>query len=201
MRKERLLNALFSETRQGILAATLMHPERWWYLSDLARHLRLRPSSLQRDLARLVEAGILRRRNEGNLVYFKADPTCPIFPELRGMLKKTAGLVDVLRDALQPFGERVATVFVYGSIARAEETPASDIDLMIIGQVGLAELAEPLSKAEQDLGRPINPTVYTREEFAEKTRLRHHFINNVIQREKLFVVGSEDDLAAITDHG
>jgi DNA-binding IclR family transcriptional regulator len=105
MRKTRPIDALMSRTTQALLAATALQPERWWYLSDLAKHLRRRPSSLQRPLAALVSAGILSRRKEGNRVYFRANPDCPFLPELQGLIAKTVGLVDVARDALSPLAD------------------------------------------------------------------------------------------------
>src|SRR5713101_5352181 len=139
LRKSRALDALISRTKQQILAATLLQPERSWYLMELARHLQVRPSSLQRELKLLVEAGILKRRQNGNRVYFQADSACPIRPELAQILAKTIGLVDVLRKNLQPFENRVELAFVYGSIAAASERSTSDIDLMVIGPTPLSE--------------------------------------------------------------
>ena len=92
MRKVRSIDVLFPRTRQLILSAVMMQPDRWWYLSDLAKHLGLRPSSLQRELRSLSEAGILRRRTEGNRVYFQAAKECPFYPELQGIIFKTVGL-------------------------------------------------------------------------------------------------------------
>jgi DNA-binding transcriptional ArsR family regulator len=194
MRKS-AIDALLPGTRKAILAATLMQPERWWYLSDLAHHLAVSPSSLQRELASLVEAGILRRKRDGNRVYYQPDPDCPFLPELTGLMTKTAGLLDVLRKALGPFGGSIRWAFVYGSVARAEERSSSDVDLMMIGRVGLAELAPTLRKAERILGRPVNPTVYTPEEFAQKREAGHHFIKTVLREEKLTIMGDGDDLA------
>jgi predicted nucleotidyltransferase len=196
MRKLGALDALFPKVRQALLAATLLHPERWWYLSDLAKHLGVRPSSLQRELVALVDAGILNRRQDGNRVYFQPNPDCPFLPELQGLLVKTAGVVDTLREGLNRFAKRIDCAFVYGSVARAEELATSDVDLMIIGQVGLAELIPALRRAEARLGRSVNPTLYTREEFATKLHAEHHFLKTVLDGEKLFILGDPHDLAA-----
>src|SRR5450755_2958557 len=107
MRKDRLLDALFPRTRQAILATALMDPAREWYLSDLARHLGVRPSSLQRELASLAEGGILRRRVDGNRIYYRAETNSPIFDNLRELMLKTAGLSECLADALTPFQDRI----------------------------------------------------------------------------------------------
>ena len=121
MRKSKAIDAILPRTRQAILAATLLHPERWWYLSDLARHLEVRPSSLQRELATLIDAEILRQRRDGNRIYFQPNPDCPFLAELQRLMAKTAGLVDVLREVLDPFANRIDWAFVYGSMARSEE--------------------------------------------------------------------------------
>ena len=114
---------LFPRIRQAILTATLTQPKRWWYLTELAEFLRVRASSLQRELSSLVAGGILQRRREGTRVYFKAEARSPIFPELRRLLERTSGLVPTLPLALwQPLLGRMESAFVYGSIARKEES-------------------------------------------------------------------------------
>ena len=196
MRKRTSLDALFPKTRQMVLATTLIDPSREWYLSDLARHLKLQPSSLQRELASLVEAGILRRRIDGNRSYYSAEPDCPILGDLQGLLVKTAGLKDVLVHCLKPFQSVIEVAFVYGSIARKTEHATSDIDLMVVGSLGLSDIAPLLTEAESRLLRPINPTIYQPEAFATKLGMGHHFLNTVMNGEKLFVLGNEDDLEA-----
>lgn len=201
MRKSSPLDALFPKTRQAVLATVYMDPSREWYFSDLARHIGVTPSSLQREVASLVRAGILRRREDGNRAYFKAETESPIFGDLHGLLLRTAGLRDVLAESLEPFRDRIAVAFVYGSFARKEEQPRSDIDLMVIGRtgrIGLAELAPALKHAEGTLLRPVNPSLYTSEEIAEKLAAGHHFLETVMSKEKLFVLGDTDDLAAAT---
>ena len=198
MRKKRPLDSLFPRTRQAILAATLLHPERWWYLSDLAKHLGVRPSSLQRELAALTRAEILARRQDGNRVYFHANPDCPFLPELQGLLVKTIGVADILREALTPFAKRIAWALIYGSVARAEELATSDVDLMVIGTIGLADLAPALRRAEKCLSRAVNPTLYSREEFATKLRAGDHFLTSVLDGATLFILGDRHELAAAT---
>jgi len=183
------LDALFPKTRQAILAATLLQPSRWWYMRELARHLGVPPSSLQRELDSLARAGILRQRREGKHVYFAASTDSPIFPQLSGILLRTAGLVDVIRAALEPFAEGVRWAFIYGSIARGSEHVASDVDLMIVGRVGLAELSTPLRRVEQKLNRAVNPMIYTPQEFARRTKSNHHFVSAVLRTKKLFLLG------------
>jgi len=203
MRKSGNLDALFPRTRQAVLAATLLNADRWWYLSDLAQHLRLRPSSLQPELSRLTEAGILERRADGNRVYYRPDPACPFLPELQGLLTKTAGLADVLRDTLCPFADDITAAFVFGSVARGSEGTASDVDLIVIGDIRLSTLAVRLRAAEKRLLRSINPLLYSQQEWGRKVRDGNHFVNTVRQDPKLFLIGGEHELdnASATEPG
>ncbi len=197
MRKSSPIDPLINKTTQGLLAATVLQPGRWWYLSDLAKYLRRRPSSLQIPLAGLVSAGILSRRKEGNRVYFQANPDCPFLSDLQGLMAKTVGLVEVLREALVPLKDRLEVAFVHGSVAKSSEGAASDIDVIAIGSLGLADLSPVLEKAEARLGRQVNVNVYFPEEFAKKLVAKNHFICSVVNTEKLFVVGDTDDLDRI----
>ena len=133
MRKPAALAALFPTARGDVLAATLTQPQKWWYLSELAQFLGMSPSSLQRELKALVDGGILETRREGPRAYFKADTRSPVFPELRGLIDKTAGVIPTLRTIFRPFEGRIVCAFVYGSVARREEHAQSDIDLLLVG--------------------------------------------------------------------
>ena len=197
MRKFTPVDALITRTTQGLLAATVLQPARWWYLSDLANHLGRRPSSLQAPLAALVAAGILTRRKEGNRVYFQANADCPFLPELQGLMTKTVGLVEVLRDSLAPLKERLDVAFVHGSVAIGAEAAASDIDVIAIGATGLAEMSPLLENAERRLGRPVNASVYLPQEFAAKVAAKNHFLCSVLKKEKLFLWGSPNDVDRI----
>jgi predicted nucleotidyltransferase len=198
MRNLRILDALLPKTRQGILAATLVLPEKAWYVSELARRMGVPSSSLQRELHDLTEAGILKSHRQGHMVYYQANADSPVFSDLRGLLFKTAGLVDVLANALKPLAAKLRTAFVYGSIAAGNEQSDSDIDLMIIGQVSPKELALPLRGARELLGREINPTVYTPAEFNKKQAASDPFLKQVLDKPKLFVLGNKDELGKVT---
>ncbi len=188
---------LFPKTRQAILGAVLAHPDRAWYLADLARHLQLTPSTLQRELATLCETGVLKRYRDGNRVYYAPDAECPFMSELRGLIVKTGGFVDVLRRALEPLRPRIELAFFYGSIARGEQRSSSDVDLMIIGQATLRELAPALRQAEQEFGRQVNAVVYSADEWAKRKRRQNPFVSQVLRSEKILIVGTCDELAAV----
>lgn len=195
MRGSSPIDPLISQAIQGVLAATVLQPDRWWYLSDLAKHLDRRPSSLQSPLAALVAAGVLSRRKDGNRVYFRANRACPFLAELRGLIAKTAGLVDVVREELGALRGRIDAAFVHGSVARSREHASSDVDLVVIGSVGLAELSPVLETIERRLGRPVNATSYSREDYCGRIAAGDHFASSLLaDRDKLFVVGESDDL-------
>jgi DNA-binding transcriptional ArsR family regulator len=192
------LDALLPKTRQGILAATLLQPEKAWYVSELARRMGVPSSSLQRELRDLAEAGILKTHRQGRMSYYQANIDSPLFPDLRGLLLKTAGLLDVLADALKPVASQVVAAFVYGSMASGNEQSDSDVDVMIVGTVTAPDLALSLRRARDLLGRQINPTTYTPAEFYEKREAKDHFLTGVLGKPKLFVLGSDDELGEVT---
>lgn len=198
MRNSRPLDVLLPKTRQGILAATLVQPEKAWYASELARRLGVPSSSLQRELRDLTGAAILKTHRQGRMTYYQANVESPLFPELRGLLLKTTGLVDVLIDTLNPLGSKLSFAFVYGSTASGNERHDSDIDLMLIGAASPMELATPLRHARDLLGRAINPTVYTPAEFERKHLAQDHFLAAVMDKPKLFVKGNQNELGELT---
>ena len=198
MRRSKPIDALLPGIRQAVLAATLMNPDRAWYLTDLARHLRLRPSSLQRDLAALAAAGILRRSRDGNRVYFQADPDCAILAELTGIMAKSAGLVDVFGDWLAPLASQIDFAFVQGSHAGSGAPAPVGMHLMVVGNVTRERVAPVLRQVEQSLGREINLTVYSRHQFERDLQSRDPSLVRALGQERIFVVGSERQLGLLT---
>lgn len=198
MRTSPTLAALFPAIRMRILASTVLRPEKQWYLTELASFLNTRPSSLQREVDALSKAGILEQRRDGRRVYFKADIKSPVFLDLKNLFEKTAGIVPVLQRELASFGERIQSAFLYGSVARAQEISASDIDLLVVGNVGLSDLAPALRRAERLLGRPVNPTIYSLDEFRRKMKAQDHFLTAVLKGKKQFIQGTPRELETIT---
>ena len=188
------LDSLFPRVRQGVLSATLTRPEKWWYVSELAEFLHTRPSSLQRELSSLEQSGILQLRKDGRRKYFKAETRSPIFRDLRNILEKTVGLIPTLRQTLRPFQNKVICAFVFGSVARGEERATSDVDLMVIGNVGLSQLSPALRKTEERLGREVNVTNYSVDEFRKKVAENDHFLATVLKGSLQFVKGEQRDL-------
>jgi len=192
--KQRPIDILFSKTRQGVLTATFLQADRWWYLSELAQHLGVRPSSLQAELPELESGELLTSKKDGNRIYYRANSDATLFQELQQILVKTIGLRDVIKDFLRPFEKKISAAFIFGSIARGEEVSASDVDLMIIGDVKLIDLVKNLKKAELKIGRPINPTTYKSIEFTKQIQAKNNFVTNVLSEKKIFIIGSENGL-------
>jgi predicted nucleotidyltransferase len=136
---------------------------------------------------------------KGRQVYFSANPDAPVYSDLRGLLTKTAGVADLLRAALRPLAEKkmVVIAFIYGSVASGTHGPKSDVDLMIIGHLSLSDLIPELRKAQEALGREINPTVYEPHEFRTKLQKDAHFLSRVVAGPKLMLVGNSDELAEL----
>jgi len=181
MRTSSTLDALFPTIRAGVLAATVLQPERWWFMTELARHMEVSPSSLQRELESLVATGLLLRREDGRRAYFKANAESPLFQELKGLLEKTAGIVPALKTAIQKFDDRIELALLYGSIARGEEHAGSDVDLMIVGTLRQIDLLPALRKLETRFHREVNVTLFSPEEFHSKLAKGDHFFNTVLK--------------------
>jgi len=194
MRKSPQLDALFPRTRQQVLGSTVLQPERWWYLSELAQFLKVTPSTLQRELHHLTESGILEQRVDGNRVYFRCDSRCPFLPELQGLFVKTVGVIGLLKQALKPLSKRIDVAFIFGSFAESRELVTSDIDLMIIGSVGLSDVAPIVRKVEEQTARPINPVILSAAEAHEKLKTGHHFLDSVRKANKVFLWGEQSEL-------
>jgi predicted nucleotidyltransferase len=192
-----LAEVLFGTTRQRLLAWLLSRPDQPFYLRELVRATGSGLGPVQRELAQLERAGIVSRHTRGKLVYFQANESCPILPELRSIVTKTTGVVEQLRAALAPLQPRITVAFVYGSFARGEERSASDVDVMVIGEVAFGEVVDALSPAQAVLQREINPSVYGAGEFERKVRDAHHFVTQVLRDPKVFVIGGPRELGRL----
>jgi DNA-binding transcriptional ArsR family regulator len=189
------LGALFFGTyRRRVLSLLLLHADESFHLREIARLTKTQPGTLRRELSLLTEAGVLESEQIGNQVRYRANANCPIYGELRGILRKTTGIADILREALAPLRDRISLAFVHGSIAQGTERRASDIDLMIVGTVALEDVVQALQSAQQQLRREINPSVYRSAEFRRKAQEKGGFIARVVAGAKLFIAGNADDL-------
>jgi predicted nucleotidyltransferase len=183
-----------ASTRRAILALLFGHTEESYYLRQIARITGYGLGPVQRELRQLADAGLIRRFDSGHQVYFQANPDSPVFKELKGLIIKTIGVADTLRSALTALSDSISLAFIYGSIARGQERSGSDIDLMIVGETTLLEVVKTLRGAQDALGREINPTIYSIEEFRSMVNDRHYFIQDVLDGEKIFIKGNENEL-------
>jgi predicted nucleotidyltransferase len=195
-----LASLLFGAYRRDVLALLLLHPETSLHVREIARATGTAPGTLLRELNRLADAGVLTRKPGGNQVHFQADTRCPIHEDLRNLLKKTVGVVDVLREALAPLASKVDAAFVYGSVARGDERSGSDMDLMIIGEAKFVDVVHALAGVRDALRREINPNLYPKREFRRKLAAGEPFLKRVLADKKLFVTGSDDDLGKFVAH-
>ena len=194
MRTNDVSSVLFGRARRLILGWLLGHPDESFYLRQIARQTGLPLGSVQWELDELLRAGLVTRTVQGRQVYFQADSRSPVFPELQSLFVKTAGIGDVLRDALRPLRDRIVVALLYGSAARNELRNDSDIDLLVVGDLSFADVVGAVSAAQRVLGREVNPTVYPPEEFAAKLRSGHHFVTAVLAAPHVLVIGEADDL-------
>ena len=195
------LGALFfGAYRRQVLGLLLLHPDESFHLREIARTTNTQPGTLRRELTQLADAGVLSREKMGNLVRYKADTGCPIYDELRGILKKTAGVADVLRAALASLGDKILVAFIYGSVASGTERRSSDIDVMVVGSASFEEVVRVLHASQQELRREINPTVFSLAEFKKKVTEKSSFVARVLREPKLFIQGKEHDIRKLVTH-
>jgi predicted nucleotidyltransferase len=191
---------LFGVYRRDVLARLLLHPEESLHVRELARALGKPPGTLLRELNALTAAGVLARWPVGNQVHFQANPDCPIYEDLRNILKKTVGVADVLREALAPLGGKVNAAFVYGSVARGDERARSDLDVMVVGDASFGDVVAALAPVQESLRREVNPNVYPALEFRKKLAAGDPFLKRVLAERKIFIVGGEGDLGKPAAH-
>lgn len=188
-------DALFPAVRQRVLAVLFGSPDRSFYANELIALARSGTGAVQRELASLLAAGLVTVRDQGNQKHYQANAASPVFAELRGLVLKTVGLADVLRAALAPLEDQVAAAFVYGSVARQQDTAASDVDVLIVSDaLGYAEVFGALEGAAQTLGRAINPTLYTRAELARRRAQDNAFVTRVLDQPRIWLMGDEEVL-------
>ena len=188
-------DALFGGTRQRVLGLLFGRPKRSFYAKELIRLADGGSGAVQRELGRLLQSGLVTVRPIGNQKHFQANPDSPIFAELCSVAYKTFGLADPLRQALAPLAPRIQAAFVYGSVAKRQDTATSDIDLMIIAdKLSYADILAALEPVTSLIGRPINPTILTKKELAQRARDRSSFVTRMLAQPKIWLIGAEDDI-------
>lgn len=193
-KKINLADALFSKVRQRVLGLLYSQPDADFHTNEVIRLAGSGTGAVQRELESLTAAGLIIVKQVGNQKRYQANQNTPFFADLRNLILKTFGLADVLREALQPIAKQIHIAFIYGSVAKQEDTVNSDIDLMIIGNdLTYADMFQLLEKAEAQLGRKINPTFYTPTEWSRKLKEHNNFVTKVMKHPKIFLVGTENE--------
>jgi len=190
-------DALFAKVQQRVLGVLFGNPGRSFYANEVIGLARSGTGAVQRELVRLEAAGLVVASRIGKQKHYQANQRSPVFAELRALVLKTSGLADVLREALTPVADKVRAAFVYGSIAKGQDTAASDIDLMVISErLTYANLFGALEDASAHLGRKVAPTIYSPKELARRRKQDSAFVTRVLEQPKLWLIGDEGDLAA-----
>jgi predicted nucleotidyltransferase len=196
-RTSSLGNALFSGTQQRVLALLFGQPARSFYATELISLAGMGSGAVQREVARLADSGLITVRTIGTQKHYQANAASPIFAELQGIVSKTFGLAEPLREVLGPLAKRIVAAFVYGSVAKKTDTTTSDIDLMVVSDsLDYADLFTALEAARGTLGRSVNPTILTRKDLARRVKARESFVTRVLAQPKVWIVGDERALAA-----
>jgi len=193
-----LASLIFSDYRRRVLGLLLLHPDTTYHVRELARLTGTSAGTLHKELSKLTEGGVLRRQAVGNQVRYGANRDCPVFEELASILRKTSGLADVLADALSSVENQIDLAFVFGSLARGDQIANSDVDVMVVGELGFAAVVQLLHPVQEALRREINPVVYSLAEFRHRAVSGDSFIQEVLTKPKLFVVGNENELGKLT---
>ena len=181
-----IASAIFTPSQAKVYPWLFGQPDRSYHLSELRRLSGLGSASLQREVNRLVDAGLVLSERTGNLRRFQANPASPVHTELVTLTRKTLGLVPLLREALTPLATQLNEAYVYGSVARQTDTAHSDIDLMLVGaDLGLADVRPLVLPLEPALGRKINPTIYTPEQYTKRLQEPDSFIQRVLAQPTL----------------
>lgn len=192
-----MLEELFSSNvRVQLLVILLTNPDEEFYIRQLARRTGEHPYAVQRELRRLERLGLLTSHTRGRMKYYSVERGFPLYPELKRIILKTAGLGDLVREGLQNLGS-IEFAFIYGSIAAGEEDAASDIDLMLVGEIDLLALAPVIAGLEERLGRSINYVAHSSEEFKERKEQKDPFLEDVLRGPIVMLIGREDGLSGI----
>jgi predicted nucleotidyltransferase len=173
-------DALFSKTLGGVLALLFGQPGQAFYTREIVKRVGTGGSQVGKDLERLTAAGLVLREQRGNLVFYRANPDAAVYRELVGLVNKSFGIAEQLRCFIEPLAERIQYAGIYGSVARGEHRADSDVDLLLVGDVRLSELAIPLHEAEAALGMKVSPTLMTLAEFRKRYQNGDHFLNKVL---------------------
>ncbi|MCK4743616.1 MAG: nucleotidyltransferase domain-containing protein [Sulfuriflexus sp.] len=191
-------DALFTKTQQRVLALLYGKPEQSFYTNEIVRWADMGRGTIRRELERLVSSGLLVVTRVGNQLHYQANTACPIHKELLGIVRKTFGLCGVIKEALFSLSDQIEWVFIFGSVASGKETSLSDIDLMIIGDVGFSDAVKALYPVQDALHREVNPKIYSKKEWIQMHKTNDAFIKEVLAKPRMDVMGNADELGQLS---
>jgi len=191
-----LADILSSRVRAEIFRLLFGLDEKELHLREVERQASLSLGTIRQDLQKLLMLDLVATRRDGNRLYYRANTEHPLYPEIRMLVLKTAGLVDIFKEALE--SKNIGVAFIFGSFASHNEAAGSDVDLMVIGSVSLRTISGWLSAISEKIRREINPYTITVEEFRKRKQKKDHFLSHVLASPKLFIVGTEDDLESLS---
>jgi len=190
-----LADALFSKAQQRVLGVLFGNPDRSFFTSEVIALAGTGTGAVQRELARLAATGLVTVKRMGRQKHYQANPAAPVFAELRGLVVKTSGVADVVRAGLLPLRNRIHAAFIYGSIAKSEYTAASDVDVMVVSdELTYGDVFGALEETAKQLGRKVNPTVYTRREMRTRLKQGNAFVTRVLAQPRIWLFGDEHAL-------
>ncbi len=194
-----LCSGLFGKTRQAVLALLYGRADSSFYTKQVLDAVKIGRGTVQRELKNLTDTGIIIREVQGRQVYYRANEKCPIFNELKSIVRKTFGVADVIRQSLETVADKIRIAFIFGSVARSADDRKSDFDVMIVGAISFGDIVTLLSPAEEKLGREVTPVVYPVAEFKQKVKEDHYFVKTVLEGEKIFLIGDEGELRRLAE--
>jgi predicted nucleotidyltransferase len=193
MRSNSIGNVLFTKTQQKVLGLLFGKPDQSFYLNEITKLSQMGRGTIKRELERMEAVGIVAKKRIGNQNHYQANSECPVYPELMGIARKTFGVADVIKTALKCILDEVALAFIYGSVAKGEDTAKSDIDLLIVSnELTYSDVMERLLASETSIGRPINPTIYNVDQIEKKLKQDNAFVSRVMEQPKIWIKEDED---------
>lgn len=186
-------DALFTTTQQQVLGLLYGQPDRSFYTKEILRLTGMGVATIKRELDRMLAAGILQMTRIGNQHHYQANPQCPIYAELLGIIKKTFGVAGTIQSALEPLADSIEWAFVFGSVASGKESAASDIDLLIIGDVSFSDVVTALYPVQETLGREVNPKIYRPDEWTRMHQTNDAFVRDVLAKPRMDVMGERNE--------
>ena len=193
MRSNTIGSVLFTKTQQKVLGLLYGQPHKSFYLNEIVWLSDIGRGTIKRELERMTASGIVIQKRIGNQNHYQANDSCPVYQELLGIVRKTFGIADVIKTALTPIFDRILFAFIYGSIAKSEDSSKSDIDLLVISdKLTYSEVMERLIEVEGSLGRVVNPTIYDLNQIKQKLKQDNAFVARIIEQPKIWIKEDQD---------